>query len=126
MEAFVRPSPIVTAGEPTLYTFDLANCSFELKFQPFSQSDEHPTEVFIPDYFFRHGAEPEVSITSGQWTMVRNAQVLRWWHEGSTEQTLRISSGYRHTGMEESVQDNGYYLGDWFARLYTSCTWTGR
>jgi len=53
--------------------------------------------------------------------MVRKAQVLRWWHEGSTEQTLRISSGYRHTGMEESVEETGYYLGDWFSRLYARC-----
>jgi hypothetical protein len=121
MEAFVRPAPIVTAGEPLSYTFDLANCSFQFKFKPASDTDENPTEIFVPDYFFRRGAEPEISITSGQWTMVRKAQVLRWWHEGSTEQTLRISSGYRHTGMAESVDDSGYYLGEWTAKAYTNC-----
>jgi len=83
--------------------------------------DELPSEIFIPDFFFRGGAEPVISVTSGRWQMVRRAQVLRWWHEGSGEQTLRISSGYRHTGMEESVDDTGYYLGAVVARLLASC-----
>jgi hypothetical protein len=120
MESYVRPSPIVTAGIPTFYRFDLANCSFELKFKPTRDQDEMPSEIFIPDYFFR-GAEPEISITSGRWLMLRQAQVLRWWHEGLEEQSLKISSGYRHTGMEESVDDSGYYLGLWIAKAYASC-----
>jgi len=121
MEAFVRPSPIVTAGVPTSYTFDLATCTFTFSFTPTNEMDELPSEIFIPDFFFRGGAEPVISVTSGRWQMVRRAQVLRWWHEGSGEQTLRISSGYRHTGMEESVDDTGYYLGAVVARLLASC-----
>jgi len=122
MEAFVRPSPIVTAGIPISHSFDLANCSFDMKFKPTRSTDEFPTEIFIPDYFFRGGTEPEISVSSGRWHMLRPVQVLRWWHEGAEEQELNISSGYRHTGMEESVDDSGYYLGMWIARLYTKCT----
>jgi hypothetical protein len=122
MEAFVRPAPIVTCGIPTSYTFDLANCSFQFKFMPFSENEDHPSEIFIPDYFFRGGAEPEVAVSTGRWESIRPVQVLRWWHEGAGEQELNISSGYRHTGMEESVDDSGYYLGMWIARLYTKCT----
>jgi Glycoside hydrolase family 5 C-terminal domain len=122
MEAFVRPSPIVTAGVPTLYTFDLANCSFLFKFTPFTDKDENATEIFIPDYFFRGGAQPEVAVSTGRWECHRQVQLLRWWHEGSGEQTLRISSGYRHTGMAETVDDAGaFYLGDWLARFLIQC-----
>jgi Glycoside hydrolase family 5 C-terminal domain len=120
MEAFVRPSPIVTAGIPTSYSFDLAKCSFTMTFRPTAEEDQ-PSEVFLPDYFFRGGAEPEISVTSGQWQMIRRAQLLRWWHKGTREQTLRISSGYRHTGMAESVDDSGYYLGAWAAEIYNYC-----
>jgi Glycoside hydrolase family 5 C-terminal domain len=122
MEAFVRPSPIATAGIATSYTFDLANCSFLLKLDPIHEKEEYPTEVFIPDYFFRGGAEPEITISSGSWIMIRQAQVLKWWHHGSDEQSLKVSSGYRHTGMEESVDDSGYYLGLWVGRLTERCT----
>jgi hypothetical protein len=121
MEAFVRPSPIATAGTPISYTFDLANCSFQLKLQPIHETDDKPTEIFIPDYVFRGGAEPEVSVSSGRWVMLRQVQVLRWWHEGSEEQSLKISSGYRHTGMAESVDDSGYYLGIWIAWAVEKC-----
>ena len=122
MEAFVRPAPIVTCGVPTSYTFDLANCSFQFKFTPSVEKDNNPTEVFIPDYFFRGGAEPEVAVSSGRWECIRPVQVLRWWHEGSGEQTFRISSRYRHTGMAETVDDAGaFYLGDWVARILIQC-----
>ena len=120
MEAFVRPSPIVTAGAPISYSFDLANCSFTFTFQPTAEEDK-PSEIFIPDYFFRAGAEPEIATTSGRWEIVRRAQVLRWWHKGVGEQTLKISSGYRHIGMAESVDDSGYYLGLWMANIYNYC-----
>jgi hypothetical protein len=121
MEAFVRPSPVVTAGIPTSYSFDLANCCFQLKFNPTRAIDENPTEIFIPDYYFRGGAEPEISISSGRWMMVRQVQVLRWWHEGLEEQSLRITSGYRHIGMLESVDDSEDYLGSWIAKFYSKC-----
>jgi len=121
MEAFVRPSPIVTAGIPISYSFDLANCTFTFTFQPTTEEGKS-NEIFVPDYFFRGGAEPQISVTSGQWQMVRKAQVLRWWHKGLQEQTLKVSSGYRHTGMAESVDDSGYYLGAWVASLYNYCS----
>jgi len=121
MEAFVRPSPVATAGTPISHVFDLADCSFHMKFLPTSESDENPTEIFIPDYFFRGGAEPEISISSGRWVMLRHVQILRWWHEGSGEQSLTIASGYRHVGMSESVDDSDYYLGEWWAQLYSRC-----
>ena len=123
MEAFVRPSPIVTAGIPISYTFDLATCTFQMVFQPMSESTEHPTEIFIPDYLFRGEAEPEISITEGgRWCIVRKAQILRWWHEGLGQQTLRISSGYRHAGMAESVVDSEFYLGGLVAETYSRCS----
>jgi len=92
-----------------------------MKFEPTKPTDEYATEIFIPDYFFREGTEPEISVSSGRWQMLRQVQVLRWWHDGAEEQQLIISSGYRHTGMEESVDDSGYYLGMWIARLFTNC-----
>lgn len=61
-------------------------------------------------------------MSTGRWECIRPVQVLRWWHEGSGEQTLRISSGYRHTGMAETVDDAGtFYLGDWVARILIQC-----
>ena len=121
MEAFVRPSPIVTVGTATSYTFDLATCTFEMTVT--AAPSDMPTEIFLPDYFFRGGAEPEVSVSSGRWTVVRPVQVLRWWHETSGEQKLRIMSGYRHTGMEESVDDSDFYIGMWVVKLFkTKCT----
>lgn len=111
MEAFVRPSPIVTAGTVPSYTFDLAKCTFEMTFRSAARDDELPTEVFIPDYFFRGGAEPEVSVSSGKWEFVRPAQVLRWWPETPGEQKLRVVSGYRRMGMEESQEESEYYIG---------------
>lgn len=122
MEAFVRPSPIVTAGIPTSYFFDLGNCSFEMRFKPTHVTDEKPTEIFIPDYFFRGGAEPVISASSGRWMMVRQVQVLRWWHEGLEEQVLKISSGYRHTGTLETLDDSEDYFGLWVAKLYSKCS----
>lgn len=122
MESYVRPSPIVTAGVLTFYTFDLANCSFEMRFKPTKETDEMPSEIFVPDYIFRGGAETTISVSSGRWSMIRQVQVLRWWHEGLEEQTLKLSSEYRHTGMFETIDNSDFYFGSWIGRIYSKCS----
>src|SRR5438046_797877 len=92
-EAFVRPSPVVLAGTPKSYGFDMRSCTITLSMKPFVEEppEDAPTEIFIPEYFFQD-CEPEISVSSGRWIMFRPGQVLRWWHSGIGEQSLKVSS----------------------------------
>jgi hypothetical protein len=86
--AFVRPSPIVIAGEPKQYGFDMRSCTFTLRMMPFHPEDE-PTEIFLPAYLcYDRGLK--ISGSSGRCALYRYVQVLRWWHIGSGEQTLTV------------------------------------
>jgi Glycoside hydrolase family 5 C-terminal domain len=111
-EAFVRPSPILVAGTPKSYGFDMRSCRFSLTMVPYTcePPEDAPTEIFVPEYLFQD-CEPEIWVSSGQWIMYRPGQVLRWWHAGSAEQTLKISSGYKRDGFV-GIADNdveGWY-----------------
>lgn len=112
LEAFVRPSPVVVAGIPKSYGFDMRSCTFSLIMIPFKESpaEDAPTEIFLPEYFF-HDNEPEITVSSGRWEAYRPGQVLRWWHSASGEQSLRITSGYRREGLVGTDNDDveGWY-----------------
>jgi hypothetical protein len=116
-EAFVRPSPIVVAGIPKAYGFDMRSCSFSLSMVPFEEApaENSPTEIFLPEYFFQD-CEPEISVSSGRWIMFRPGQVLRWWHSGIEEQKLTVSSAYRKEGVVGIVNDDveGWYY--WYGK----------
>lgn len=113
-EAFVRPSPIVVAGIPKAYGFDMRTCSFSLSMVPLevAPAENSPTEIFLPEYFFQD-CEPEISVSSGRWIMYRPGQILRWWHSGKEEQKLTVSSAYRKQGVVGIVNDDveGWYYG---------------
>lgn len=114
-EAFVRPSPILIAGTPKLYGFDMRSCRFSLTMVPYTHEppEDAPTEIFVPEYLFQD-CEPEIWVSSGRWIMYRPGQVLRWWHAGSGEQTLKISSGYKREGLVGTMDDDveGWYYWD--------------
>ena len=116
-EAFVRPSPVVIAGIPKAYGFDMRSCSFSLTMVPFEDSpaEDSPTEIFLPEYFFQD-CEPEISVSSGRWIMHRPGQVLQWWHSGAEEQKLTISSAYKKEGVVGTVDDDveGWYY--WYGK----------
>jgi hypothetical protein len=111
-EAFVRPSPIVIAGTPKSYGFDMRSCTFSLSLTAFQEEllENVPTEIFIPDYFFQD-CEPVVDVSSGRWMVHRPSQVLRWWHGSSGDQTIKISSGYKREGLVGTADDDveGWY-----------------
>ena len=116
-EAFVRPSPVVVAGIPKAYGFDMKTCSFSLTMLPFevAPAENSPTEIFLPEYFFQD-CEPEISVSSGRWIMYRPGQILRWWHSGKEEQKLTVSSAYRKQGVVGIVNDDveGWYY--WYGK----------
>jgi hypothetical protein len=110
-EAFVRPSPIVVAGTPKSYGFDMKSCTFSMTMMPFESQppEDAPTEIFIPEYFFED-CEAEVTVSSGRFMMVRDAQVLRWWHSGSGVQSLKVASEYTKEGVVGTVDsDEAWY-----------------
>lgn len=111
-EAFVRPSPIVIAGTPISYGFDMRSCTFSLVMKPFREEppEDAPTEIFIPEYFFQDD-EPLIFVSSGRWIVSRPNQVLHWWHSSIGEQSLKISSRYKREGVVGTVNDDveGWY-----------------
>ena len=117
-EAYVRPSPIYTAGKVISYVFDLQNCtfSFTLKAEK-PPAEDAPTEVTLPAFHFpRQDAKVEVS--SGKWSISIDeadqemglVQRFRWWH-GAGEQKLTIKGIKRKLGSasgEEREEEVGY------------------
>jgi hypothetical protein len=108
LEAFVRPSVVVVAGQPITYGFDMRSCTFSLEMIPFEEhdADDGPTEIFLPEYFFRN-KEPEISVSSGNWTLRRSCQVLQWWHHGLEKQRMEISSDYRRERVVGTTKSAG-------------------
>ena len=103
-EAYVRPSPIATAGKVKSYGFDLRNCLFTFALSaPESTKESAPTEIFLPEFHFPSD-NLTVEVSGGKWTVgVDDAdggmiQRLRWWH-GSGEQTMRVKGVMRRQGM---------------------------
>ncbi|OLL25534.1 putative glycosyl hydrolase [Neolecta irregularis DAH-3] len=97
--AFARPSPILTAGEPLGYSFDLRNITFTFDFQPFEKVGL--STLYIPDFHFKRNIEIEVS--SGR-TECKD-QILSWWHEGLGIQKLRIKGSSETAFDEKSIID---------------------
>jgi hypothetical protein len=116
LEAFVRPSPIVVAGTPRSYGFNMKSCTFSMTMVPFEADppEDAPTEIFIPDYFFQD-CEPEITVSSGRCEMNRRGQVLRWWHSGDGVQNIKVWSAYTQEGVVGTVEgDEGWY--DWYSK----------
>ncbi|EGS22141.1 hydrolase-like protein [Thermochaetoides thermophila DSM 1495] len=114
-EAYVRPAPIVVAGDIIRYGFDLSQCLFTLTIKAPKVADlDSPTIVFLPEYHFPKDS-CSVEVTSGKWEISSDEeetvliQRLRWWH-GEGEQTLRISGVVRkHNISGEEADEAGYY-----------------
>ncbi|KAI9772083.1 MAG: hypothetical protein M1840_001371 [Geoglossum simile] len=114
-EAFIRPSPIATAGTLTAHAFDLRNVIFTLSLTAQTPTPETtPTEIFLPDFHFPRG-ETGVEVSGGKWTISSedrkgvDVQVLRWWH-GEGEQDIRVIGVKRKATCTtvDGEDDEGY------------------
>lgn len=114
-EAFVRPSPIATAGDVISYGFDLRNCTFTLALEcKEAATEDAPTETFLPEYHFPRDAT-DVEVSSGKWTISVDdedggmIQRLRWWHDKGkqslTVKGVKIRSG---TSLGQDEEAPGY------------------
>lgn len=111
-EAYVRPSPIVTAGNIIQSGFDLRTCTFTLKLNASAAtSDETTTEIFLPEFHFPKD-QCDVEVSSGKWAISTDdnetglVQRLRWWHaEG--EQSL-TATGVVRTQQVGREDEPGY------------------
>jgi len=68
-EAFIRPYPIATAGEPRALSFRLHGARFEFSFQ----SDPNitaPTVIYVPDFHYGRGINIEVSDGAYDYSLV--------------------------------------------------------
>lgn len=123
-EAFIRPSPIYTAGTLVSHGFDLRNGTFTLSLihecSPTTSSAENntfPTEIFLPQYHFP-SEEIEIKVSSGKWTIslenefegdngAAGVQILRWWH-GSGKQNLSVKGARRQGASTLREAEEGY------------------
>ncbi|KAL7276277.1 hypothetical protein RUND412_000743 [Rhizina undulata] len=89
-EAFVRPSPVHTAGVIIDSGFLLASSTFHLKLSAPKATDEAaPTEIFMPPFHFPKD-DIQVEVSGGKWEYDDEGNVLRWWHmEG--EQWIKVN-----------------------------------
>ncbi|KAL8960099.1 MAG: hypothetical protein Q9193_003142 [Seirophora villosa] len=114
-EAFVRPSPIATAGDVTSYGFDLRNCTFTLALEcKEAATEDAPTEAFLPEYHFPRDAVG-VEVSSGRWTISVDdedggmIQRLRWWHDkGQQSLTVKGVKTRQGTTSGEDEEAPGY------------------
>lgn len=124
-EAFIRPSPIYTAGTLLSSGFDLRNVTFTLSLiresSPTTSSAENmafPTEIFLPQYHFP-SEEVIIKVSSGKWTVsfenefdghngAAGVQVLRWWH-GSGKQNLSVKGVRRQGASTVREEEEGYF-----------------
>ena len=114
-EAFVRPSPIATAGNVTSYGFDLRNATFTFVLECQSApSEEAPTEIFLPEFHFPRD-DVSVEVSSGKWTISLDdadgglTQRLRWWH-GPGKQNMTVKGVRRRQGMALGKEEEEGYL----------------
>jgi len=59
-EAFIRPYPVATAGEPLSLSFDLRRARFEYTFKGDPKIDA-PTVIYVPEFHYGEGLKIEVS-----------------------------------------------------------------
>lgn len=124
-EAFIRPSPIYTAGTLQSTGFDLRNGMFSLslihKSSPATSSADNntfPTEIFLPQYHFP-SEEIDIKVSSGKWSIsfengfegdngTAGFQILRWWH-GSGKQNLIVKGARRQVSSTVREDEEGYF-----------------
>jgi hypothetical protein len=114
-EAYVRPSPIATAGTILQSGFDLRNGVFTFKLTATQPAPENaPTEIFLPEFHFPKD-KCTVQTSSGKWTISTDesggggalVQILRWWHADG-EQSLKVTGVKR--AQQLTRQDEEGYL----------------
>lgn len=118
-EAFIRPSPIYTAGTLQSTGFDLRNGMFTLslihKSSPatsLADNNTFPTEIFLPQYHFP-SEEIDIKVSSGKWSIsfengTAGFQILRWWH-GSGKQNLSVKGARRQVSSTVREDEEGYF-----------------
>lgn len=114
-EAYVRPSPICTAGTIFKSGFDLRNCVFTFTLNaPKATAEDVPTEIFLPEFHFPKD-KCSVDVTGGKWSISTDdadgglIQRLRWWHaEG--EQSIRVTGMMRRQNMALGKEEEEGYL----------------
>lgn len=119
-EAYVRPSPMHTAGIVKSYGFDLRNGTFSFALIADAvPSEDAPTEIFLPEFHFPRGSA-KVEASSGKWSITVDEadhgmgliQRLRWWH-GKGEQQITVRGLKRKIGAvigREDPEDEPGYL----------------
>jgi hypothetical protein len=112
-EAYVRPSPIATAGKILHSGFDLRNCIFTFRLHAHQAGiEEAPTEIFLPEFHFPKD-QCDVEVTAGKWTISIDdvdggmIQRLRWWHvEG--EHHIKVTGVQRRQLALGKEDEEGY------------------
>jgi len=114
-EAYIRPTPIYTAGDLVSSGFDLRECTFHLSLTARKSTDQdHPTEIFLPIYHFPR-EKTNIEVTGGKWTITTEivveepVQILKWWHAGG-DQKISIKGHKRKRGavVEQEEFDESY------------------
>ena len=113
-EAFVRPTPVHTAGIVVESGFNLAKTTFKMKVKADKPAEEEaPTEIFVPPLHFPDPIEVEAN---GRWEHDAGENVLRWWNDaGLQELTIKgqdskvwaMSDEYAYTSYAANFAD-GY------------------
>ena len=117
----MRPSPVYTHGSVDAYGFNLKECTFTLTLtSPSPTPQEHPTEVFLPDFHFPQ-SRTNVEVSGGKWQiefdeLVEGAsqQVFRWWH-GEGEQRVTIKGVKRKRGALQGTEQEESYMEAYWA-----------
>ena len=117
-EAFVRPSPVYTAGTIIESGFNLSAATFDLKLMADEYTEETaPTEMFIPPFHFPKD-DITVTVSGGKWEYEVGRSVIRWWHAPG-EQWIKIK-GIGH--LSADYDDEGY--AEMCKRNYKACVVT--
>ncbi|KAL5354350.1 hypothetical protein ACLOAV_000439 [Pseudogymnoascus australis] len=105
-EAYVRPSPIATAGKLLQSGFDLRNYTFTMRLvADGATAEDKPTEVLLPAFHFPSD-KCVVEVSGGKWSIGHYdedgglTQKLKWWHNEG-EQWLKV------IGVQNSIQGMG-------------------
>ncbi|OBT49094.1 hypothetical protein VE00_00118 [Pseudogymnoascus sp. WSF 3629] len=105
-EAYVRPSPIATAGKLLQSGFDLRNYTFTMRLAADSATaEDKPTEVLLPEFHFPSD-KCVVEVSGGKWSIGHfdedggMTQKLKWWHNKG-EQWLKV------VGVRNIIQGAG-------------------
>ncbi|KAI9801654.1 MAG: hypothetical protein M1833_002336 [Piccolia ochrophora] len=114
-EAYVRPSPIVTAGQLKSYGFDLRSCVFTLSLSaPAPATSDAPTVIFLPQFHFPEG-KTNVEVSGGKWSIqvedeAGELRTLKWWNDKGP-QDIRIRGAVRRAGlaMGKEEEEEGHH-----------------